>query len=44
VALAATARIEGDVAPTTITVGDAAPEVLSPWQPSVGISLIARTP
>ncbi|MES2643420.1 MAG: hypothetical protein V4850_28310 [Myxococcota bacterium] len=43
-ALRATARLEGDLAPTTISVGDAAAEPFSPWQPSLGISLIAHVP
>jgi hypothetical protein len=43
-ALRGTARLEGDLVPTTVTVGDAAPDLLSPWQPSLAISLIARMP
>ena len=43
-AVAATARLEGDLRATTLTVGDGVPEALSPWQTSVGISFVARIP
>ncbi len=43
-ALRATARFEGDLALTTVSVGDAPAVPLSRWQPSLGISLIAHVP
>ena len=42
--VAATARLEGDLRATTLTVGDGVPEILSPWQASLAIVLVARIP